>query len=275
MKLAVSNIAWPHEMDREVAEILNRLNVRGIEVAPTKVWPALLEATSSQIHSYRQRWAEWGIEIVASQALLFGHPELTIFENAETRRRTIAYLDNVISVCTQLGARALVFGSPKNRRTHGLPPDEVQRIAVEFFSALGRAAHRAGAAIVLEANPAEYGADFVTDAVQALALVRAVDHAGFRLHLDTGCMTLSNDPVEAIVAEGAELLAHFHISEPFLAPIGRGNVNHARFAKALQTSPYTGWVSAEMNQPDPFGLPEFETAIRAALSSYDAAPASQ
>jgi len=39
MKLAVSNIAWPREQDAAVADLLREHGVRGIEVAPTKVWP--------------------------------------------------------------------------------------------------------------------------------------------------------------------------------------------------------------------------------------------
>ena len=50
---------------------------------------------------------------------------------------------------------------------------------------------------MMEANPPEYGADFVTRAAEAIELVKAVNHPGFRLHLDTGCMTLANDPVAA------------------------------------------------------------------------------
>ena len=56
-------------------------------------------------------------------------------------------------------------------------------------------AEAAGTTVVMEANPPEYGADFITRAGDAIELVHLVSHPGFRLHLDTGCMTLANDPV--------------------------------------------------------------------------------
>jgi D-psicose/D-tagatose/L-ribulose 3-epimerase len=52
--------------------------------------------------------------VFAAQALLFGRRDLTLFDDADTRQRTLDYLCIMVRVCARLGARALVFGSPKN-----------------------------------------------------------------------------------------------------------------------------------------------------------------
>ena len=88
MRFAVSNIAWPREQDAAVAGVLSEFGIEGIEIAPTKIWANPLTATDAEIADYRQFWNERGIAIVAAQALLFGKPELTVFESAETRQRT-------------------------------------------------------------------------------------------------------------------------------------------------------------------------------------------
>src|SRR5581483_2277348 len=163
------------------------------EVAPTKVWPQPLEATDAEIDAYRRFWADRGFEVVAAQALLFGRPELTLFDSAETARKTLDYLRGVVRLCARLGAGALVFGSPKNRRVGNGSPHKARLAAVEFFTKLGEIAQAA-----------------VTRAAEAVELVRAVNHPGFRLHLDTGCMTLASDPVGATFDAGFPLVRHFH-----------------------------------------------------------------
>lgn len=253
MRLAVSNIAWPREQDAAVADLLREQGVAGVEVAPTKVWPDPLAATDADIDGYRHFWNDRGIEIVASQALLFGKPELTLFDSPETRAKTLQYLTGIVRLCARLGARALVFGSPKNRRVGNGSPHQARTVAKEFFRDLGQVAADAGTAVVLEANPPEYGADFVTRAAEAIDLVKAVDHPGFRLHLDTGCMTLANDPIGPTLDAGFPLTRHFHVSEPNLDPPGKsGKVDHPAFADELKRRGYSHWVSLEMREPKPF-----------------------
>ena len=269
MKLAVSNIAWPREQDAAVAELLNEAGIGGIEIAPTKLWPNPLAATDAEIDNNRRFWKDRGIAIVAAQALLFGKPELTIFESASNREQTLEYLAGIVRVCARLGAGALVFGSPKNRRVGTLPPEEASRIAVEFFSRLGEIAANAGTCIVLEANPEVYGADFITRAAEAIALVQRVDHPGFQLHLDTGCMTLAADSIPATFDKAFPLLKHFHVSEPNLdAPGSSDTVDHAAFAEQLRERGYAGWVSLEMREPKPFELAAFAESLRWLATNY-------
>jgi sugar phosphate isomerase/epimerase len=269
MKLAVSNIAWPKEQDVAVADVLRELGVAGIEVAPTKVWPQPLDATDAEIDDYRRFWNDRGFQVVAAQALLFGRPELTLFESAETARKTLDYLRGVVRLCARLGAGALVFGSPKNRRVGNGSPHKARLAAVEFFQKLGEIAAAAGTAVVMEANPPEYGADFVTRAGEAVELVKAVNHPGFRLHLDTGCMTLANDPVGATLDAGFPLMRHFHASEPNLDPPGSsGKVDHPAFAAELRRRGYSHWVSLEMREPKPFTPGGLADAVRWVKRAY-------
>jgi len=257
MKLAVSNIAWPISQDEQVAELLLRAGITGVEIAPTKIWPNPLEATDSQILDYRRFWESRGLSIIAAQALLFGHPELTLFESAEVRKQTLDYLKGIIRVCALAGAKALVFGSPKNRKRGNRTAEDVWPEAVEFFTELGEAAHRAGTTLVLEANPADYGADFITRGAEALQLVQAVNNPGFQLHLDTACMQLAGDDPPSLITNSVKVLKHFHASEPHLAPLGQGGIDHDTFRTLLEKDNYRGWVSLEMRQPEPFSVEGF------------------
>ncbi|MBX9626360.1 MAG: sugar phosphate isomerase/epimerase [Gemmataceae bacterium] len=269
MRLAVSNIAWPRDQDETVAGVLRGLGVTGIEVAPTKAFPDPLAATDAEIDAYRRSWEDRGLPIVAAQALLFGRPELTIFESAETRRNTLDYLRSIVRLCSRLGARSLVFGSPKNRQVGALPAAEAHAIAAGFFRELADAAWDANATIVLEANPPEYGADWVTTAAEAAAFVRELCHPALGLHLDTACMTLAGDPIREAFDAGFDLLHHFHVSEPNLAPPGAsGRVDHAAFAAELADRGYAGRVSLEMREPTPFSLDAFAESVSWFVDRY-------
>lgn len=268
MKLAISNIAWPAGRDAEVADLLAEQQVTGVEIAPTKIRPDPLNATERELDAYRTFWSERGIEIVAAQALLFGKPELMLFESADVRGKTLAYLEKIVRLCGRLGCGALVFGSPKNRRVGDLDRAVAWDAAVEFFGRLGETAVACDTAIVMEANPAEYGADFIMRAEEAAALVAAVNHAGFRLHLDSACMTMAGDEPERVIPQVASQLRHYHISEPQLAPIGTGGVDHARFARALRAIGYAGWASIEMRTVEPFQIDDLRRAIEHAKGDY-------
>ncbi len=269
MTLAISNIAWPVEADRAVAEMLVESGVTGIEIAPTKVWSKPLEVSDAALRDYRRFWERRGLPIVAAQALLFGQPELTLFKNAETRERTFTYLCGIIRVCGQLGAKSLVFGSPKNRQRGDRTLEEVWYEAITFFTRLAEEARESGTCIVLEANPPAYGADFIITAGEAIELVQVVNHPGFRLHLDSACMTLAGDDPAAVMHTASPLLAHYHASEVNLAPLGTGSVEHTRFARSLVETRYQGWVSTEMRQPEPFDLEALRSAVRVVKAAYE------
>jgi sugar phosphate isomerase/epimerase len=131
MKIAISNIAWQIEEEPAIANLLQQLNIKGVEIAPTKIWQNPLTATDAEIKNYREFWQGYGIEIVAMQALLFGRNDLTIFESKEKRQATLSYLYKIIELGNKLGVNVLVFGSPKNRTIGDLPEAEVQKIATK------------------------------------------------------------------------------------------------------------------------------------------------
>ncbi|MDG4764351.1 sugar phosphate isomerase/epimerase [Solwaraspora sp. WMMD406] len=264
MKVAVSNIAWEPVDDEKVADLLRHAGVAGIEVAPTKIWPDLAAATLDQARAYGQSWARAGLPVVAAQSLLYGRPDLTLF--GPDREEFVAYLCRVIDLCAAMGATALVFGSPRNRQRHGLPVETADDIAADVFGRLAHRADAAGTSLCLEANPAAYGADYLTRAEEAATLVATVDSPGLRLHLDTACMALAGDDAGASVHRFAPLLRHAHLSEPDLGPVGTPDHRHAEFVAALRTVGYQGYVSVEMRPSDGDRVAAVERAARYAVA---------
>lgn len=246
MRLAVSNIAWDADDDEAVAAVLRDAGIDAVEIAPPKAFPDPATADVDDARRYRARWESLGMSVLSTQALLFGRPELLLFGDDAQREAFTAHLEHVLVLGAELGARAQVFGSPKNRRRGDLPADRAFDVACEVFGRLGEHAQRHGTALCLEANPPQYGADFMTSAHDAAAVVAAVDSPGLRLHLDTACMQLAGDDLRACAEQYAELVAHVHLSEPDLGPVGAPNPAHRELLAALRGAGYDGGVSVEM-----------------------------
>jgi len=270
VKLAISNIAWRADEEPAVRDLLARLGVRGVEVAPSKIGPAPDAIDEDTARRYRAAWEERGIRIVAMQALLFGRPELSIFASASSRADMLTYLAAVIRLGGRLGARALVFGSPKNRLVGALSRSEIEAVGVPFFRELGRIADDHDTCLCIEPNPPAYGADWITDARSARAFVELVDHPGFGLHLDAGGLHLAGESAAEIARAGA-WIRHFHASQPQLMPLAAGGpVPHAAYAEALNALAYPRWVSIEMRAPenDAPAFAAVETAVTFARATY-------
>lgn len=261
MKLAISQIAWNAAEEPRIADSIAAHGFTGVEVVPGRM-PAP-EASDSQVVAARAFWESRGIGIVAMQALLFGHPELTIFGPAETRRRTRDHLSSIIRLGGRLGAKALVFGSPKNRARGAMPLDQAQAIAVDFFGELGAIAAAAGTCLCLEPNPPQYGADFCTDSIEALQLVERVASPGFGLHLDSACALLAGEQLAPRIRASAHVLRHVHVSEPQLGPVGPGGTaDLPALGAALREIDYGGFVSIEMKASPEGNAAAVERALR-------------
>jgi D-psicose/D-tagatose/L-ribulose 3-epimerase len=266
MRVAVSNIAWAPGEDMAVAARLRAAGVTGVQVAPTVVWPDLSAVRPAEAIAYGHRWARAGLPVMAAQSLLYGRPDLRLFD-ADSRADFTAHLAAAIDVCAAMGATVVVFGSPRNRRRDGLAPDTAHRIAVQVFGALADRAESLGVCLCLAANPARYGADFMTTAAEAADVVRAVNMPGLRLQLDTACMALADDDAVKCAADFAADLRHAQLSAMDLGPLGDPEPEHAAFADALHVSGYQHWVSVEMRRTDD-PIAAVERAARYAVSVF-------
>jgi sugar phosphate isomerase/epimerase len=244
-RLSASNIAWDPKDDDAVAAILRAHAFTGVEVAPTKRWESPIEATKKDIAAYRAEWQKRGLSIVAMQALLFGRADLQLFGPVTVRRALREYMMALIEMAHGLGAHALVFGSPKNRKRGRMPIGDANEIACEFFRDLGAVAASRGCVICIEPNPPSYDCDFINTMAEAVALCEAIASRGVKVNGDLGAIvTMGEDPAATLAAANG-WLGHFHASEPSLAEVADG-IQHTRAAAALEAAKFTGWISIEM-----------------------------
>lgn len=252
MKLAVSNIAWPAAADQEAVRILRQSCIGGIEIAPTRLWPEWKSASLEAAGAARAEFAASGFTVAALQAILFGKPEYKLLGSQTEREGLVAHLRFCAEIAAAIGARSLVFGAPKNRELNGHSEETAFQAACECFAAVAPDYERHGVCLCLEANPTQYGCQFLTDSAQAAKVVRAVASPGVRLHLDTACMHLAGEDLSKAVRANFDIVSHFHVSEPFLASMDAPVIDHALVSATLRELKYDGWVSLEMREaPEP------------------------
>ncbi|HAJ72007.1 MAG TPA: sugar phosphate isomerase/epimerase [Methylophilaceae bacterium] len=269
MRLAISNIAWDTVEDEAVANLLNQYQVDAIDVAPSKYFPLPTEATAQEIQAVKAWWAARGIEITGMQALLFGTTGLNVFGNEESQQTMLNHLNAVCRIAAGLGAKWLVFGSPKNRDRNGLSDEQVMRVAVPFFRHLGDIAQSYGVTICLEPNPAHYGANFMINSSETAQVVREVNHPAIKMQLDTGAMTMNHEIAEEVLQNAANLIGHIHASEPDLLPVGDGKTDHDAVYAAVNQYLPQHVVSIEMvaTKTEPH-IVAIERALKVAIQSY-------
>jgi D-psicose/D-tagatose/L-ribulose 3-epimerase len=261
MKLAASNIAWNPEDDDAVAAVLRQYGFSGVEIAPSTRWESPAQATPREVADYRAGWEQRGLRIVAMQALLYGRPDLQLFGSPAVRKTLRDHLAALVNLASGLGAGALVFGSPKNRRRGAMPLGEATDIAIKFFREVGALASSRGCVICIEPNPPAYDCDFINTTAEAVTLCEQIAHDGVRVNGDAGAIAMNGEDPLATVVNAVKWFGHFHASEPSLAEVSGGQVQQA-CAIALGREEYGRWVSIEM-RPSPEARP-VEAVSRAA-----------
>lgn len=270
-RLAISNLAWDLKDDKKISSLLKKYNVSGIEVAPTKIWPNPTETTKEQALKYKDFWQELGFEIIATTSLLFGHPELTIFNSKIARQKTLAYLTKMMKLTSWLGAKAMVFGSPKNRVVGDLPKSEADKIAFDFFIQVGDRAKKYDVFFGIEPNPTIYNTDFMNTTAQTVSFVKKLNHSHIKINIDTSTIAANKTNYGETLKDGLAYASHFHISEPFLKPIPAGKTNHKKVADVIKKLNYNGWLSVEMPLPKT-NLSQITRTLKYVNSTYSIRP---
>lgn len=269
MRIAISNIAWNITEDEKVAELLKAYDIDAIDVAPAKYFSNFDDADDERINFIKTWWANRNIEIVGMQALLFGTTGLNIFAATSVQNSMLEHLRQVCRIAAGLGARRLVFGSPKNRDCTGLSNNIATDLAVNFFRRLGAIAESYGVVICLEPNPPCYGANFMTNSHETAQIVKHVAHPAIMMQFDTGALTINGeDPVD-VLESYSSLVGHIHASEPDLVTLGDGATAHREIHDQLYRYLPDHIVSIEMlaSKTEPH-TDAIQRALKIAVNNY-------
>jgi D-psicose/D-tagatose/L-ribulose 3-epimerase len=253
MKYSVSNIAWLPSQDVEVASILRKTHITGIEIAPSRYFENVERATLCDFDALRKHWQSLGFEITSLQSLLFNRMDLQLFGNTESRTNLSSYLKNLGQKASLLGAGPMVFGSPRNRDRGHLTNEEAETSARAWFKEVLSEWGDGTSYLVIEANPEVYECNFLTKSSEALEFVQSVNDERLKWHLDLACTEASLESSVDLIHETAILPSHVHVSELNLGPLKSNCIPlYQNFMKALALRKYKGVVTLEMKKTNNF-----------------------
>jgi sugar phosphate isomerase/epimerase len=265
MKFSICNEVFGPTQNLEdwktYCEYSHSVGYDGIEIAPFTFAENVKDISQKQRAEIKAIAADYNLQISGLHWLLVSPPGLHINAISEDlRAQTVDYLRALIDFAGDVGAPAMIFGSPKARFIEDDFSSAWQR-TLESYQQVLPALEARGVLLCQEALPAPE-CDFIQTTQEAQRMVDDVNHSHFRLMLDTKSMCAEpQTPAELIHAFGKNC-AHFHANDANRRAPGYGDTDFAPIFAALKSVGYKGWVSLE-----PFDyFPDPQTLARESLN---------
>lgn len=246
MKLAICNETFrDHDFSGSCAEAA-RHGYTGLEIAPFTLGnPEKLKSIDAEKLGAIVR--DHGLETVGFHWLLAKTEGYQLTDpDPVVHARTFDYARHLAELCSAMGGKIMVWGSPQQRTLHPSwsRPDAEARF-VDFFQRLSPHLAAAGVTIAFEfLGPAE--TNFINTAAETISLLEKINSPNIRLHLDVKAMASDTRPIPEIVREFLPWTAHFHANDPNLRGPGMGAIDFPSIAAELIQGGYDKWVSVEV-----------------------------
>jgi sugar phosphate isomerase/epimerase len=253
MKFSLCNEMFESVSMPDICSAASRLGYHGIEIAPFTLAPAANEITPGQRKEVRRAIEDHGLETVGLHWLFAGPAGLHMTTTDDkTWVRTRDYLSCLLDLCSDLGGKVLVLGSPKQRSlVEGQTQDGARQRAVDLLGSAMDQAGQLGLTICLEPlSPVE--TDFINTVADGMDLVRQVNHPSLKIHLDVKAMCSEPSPVPDVIRSVcAEDIGHFHVNDANLYGPGMGDIDYGPIAEAVSDIGWDKWLSVEVFKYDP------------------------
>ena len=254
MKYGISNIALPQYDHRAELFKLREMGFEGLEVAPSRVWNDTLHVSFSDVQYYRRLVEKAGLTIIGLHSLFFDQPELGLFRGQEVTKKTLNFLVSLSKICSDLGGKILVFGSPEARKKDDLTLEKADKESISFFTDLAIAIESHETCFCIEPlRPDE--SDYIHTVMHALKLTQIVNRKTLKSQIDAKAISKANEANTSVFQNVRPTLVHFHANDPGLGVLGEtGEVNHQLLGRLLNKIGYQGYVSIEQRMIDELDL---------------------
>lgn len=247
MKISISNIAWASSPLQNYLRLIKQLGCNGIELAPSLIWNEPIMSSKEERKNIKSKIQSFDLEIVGFHALLFTRKDLKLFYSQESRKDTKNYLRRLLELCSDLGGKQIIFGSPANRKIYNRKYRDCLDQSVEDFYSLAEHA-RANNVIICIEPLSRKETEFIQSTQEGIELVKRINHPNFKLHIDTKSIFNNKEDVNSIIPNCENLLQHVHVGDVELKEPGTINYNHKKIGQALRNINYNNYVSIEMRE---------------------------
>ena len=219
----------------------------GWEVAPFMLANDARNITPQQRLEYRRQVEAAGFQVIGLHWLLAKTEGFHLTTgDADVRKATSAYFQELVKLCYDLGGGVMVLGSPQQRNVpEGASMDEAYENAAEVLRAVVPTLEAYQIKLALEPLGREEG-NFMNTQALGRRLRDMIDSDLVGLHLDVKAMSDETDDIAALIRENSDLMMHFHANDPNRQGPGMGHVDFRPIFEALSDVNYDGWVSVEV-----------------------------
>jgi len=249
LNISVSNIAWGDQLLSYYLDYIKNLGCSGVEIAPSVIWSEPIKASKRERIQLIESIKKSGLEFVGFHSLLYNRPDLQLFLNQESRKATKTYIFKLINLCSELGGKQLVFGSPKNRVLHGKKYSECFKQAEEDFLDFAEFGKKEKIFFCIEPL-GRNETEFIKTLKEGGDMVEKINHPYLKLHLDSKAIFSTKENPYEIVKKYKRFLQHVHVGDQDLLEPGTVNKEHYKIGEALRSIDYTNYVSIEMKKND-------------------------
>ncbi len=250
----------------EQCKIVGAAGYTGIEIAPfTLVKEGVAEITATQRQEIVKAMTDNGLTCAGLHWLLAPPPaglHFTTPDNA-VRAKSVGYLNELIDFCGDLGGKAMIFGSPKQRNTVGISIDEATKHLADGLASVADHAQDRGVQVLIEPLD-KTQTDVVNITAEAMELVKKIDHPAIQTMFDFHNTVDETETFEEIITNYFKFIQNVHVQEMDGQYLGTGDAA-TRFVKAFQTLKdlgYNKWVSLEVFDFTPGGKKIAEESIK-------------
>ena len=256
-KYAMCNESMAELSWEEQCRIVKNAGYKGIEVAAfTFVKESVEEISPQKRKQMVSVMKDAGLECAGIHWLLAPPPEGLHFTTPDTavRRKTVDYLDKLIDFCGDLGGPCMVFGSPNQRSTMGIPIEEAKKYFAEGNARVADHAQQRGVKILVEHLP-KYATDVINTLEEALELAKQINHPAIQIVFDFHNAVDETEPFDVLLQKYYKNIEHVHIQEMDGKHLGTGTAasDYVKTFQTLKDLKYDKWISLEVFDFSPGG----------------------
>lgn len=247
MKFAICNETfqdWPFDRALRFAR---ECGYTGIEFAPFTINKNAYDISATERESVRRLAEAEKLEVVGLHWLLaFTNGYYLTSPDKQVRAETARYLGELARLCSDLGGKIMVLGSPRQRNLlPGVTHDQALEYAADVIRRAVPSLLDHDIVMAVEPLGPEEG-DFLRTAESGEQLLDMVDSEACGLHLDVKAMASEQRPIEEIIRLHSARMVHFHANDANRRGPGMGDIDFKPIFRALRDVQYEGWISVEV-----------------------------
>lgn len=265
MRIALCNeVLRDLPFERQCAEAA-RLGYDALEIAPWTLGDEPHHLPPTAVAACKASVAAAGIKVSGLHMLLQAPAGLSITADDDSlAAKTRDVGERLIALCAELGGHYLVHGSAAQRHLTPGGEDAGRKRADAYFTAMAKAAARAGVVYCIEPLAPDL-TNYVTSVAEAVAIVERIGLPGLKTMID--CCHAARSEKSGIPAllwqyVGAGHIAHIHANDPNRRGPGQGTLDFAGIVQAIRDTGYDGVVGVEPFVYEPDGLTCAAQSIR-------------